>query len=141
MSGTLIIEFVAPHTYQRKFTTTDIDSMLDASHHYIITRGPRVRVARAKVTSSSSVTFWLTASTMRVIYPFTLDASHWEGLEVQVLHDGQYWVIRNLQGAILAHGSAWVLASATSQRLDALANHEVLYIGKSLGDPEAPRSS
>lgn len=137
MAGTLYVGLEAPHTYQRRFATPDIDAMLASSHLYLVTRAPAVRASIAEKVDEQSVAMTLTcrgcADRSVLIGPSELEPS------LTLLGDGAYWVLTSaIDNARLVHGSAWAYAVAMHvPRLNhlPLREHQVLYVGKAYGRP------
>jgi hypothetical protein len=131
VAGTLYLFYDAPHTYQRHLGTDDIDALLGASHHYVVTRGPSVRVTEAWPVSSRVVAMGLRWGDherhVAIEFEDRCDPS------VTTLGDGIYWLITSGRGQLLLHGSAWAFAAFMDQDDPTLSQHQVLYIGKAYG--------
>ena len=133
MAGTLMEQYYAPHTYQNRLRTTDIDLMLQASHHYLITRAPMVRITET-----------LTATPHMAVMRLEWGNEHRNAaLEfddpvepmLSTLGDGRYWIAKSGTGELLLHGSAWAYAALLDGAYSQLSRHQVLYVGKAYGRP------
>lgn len=133
MAGTLVMNYDAPHTYQRRLTTTDIDALLQASHHYLVTRGPSVRIVETyRYGPRAAVMALKWKGQVRhaaIEWPDPVEPT------LTIRNQGAYWVLTSGHGELLLHGSAWAYAAFLEADDAQLPQHEVLYIGKAYGRP------
>lgn len=133
MAGSLSLMLDTPHTYQRRFTTGDIERLLRASHHYIVSRGPLVRVEACEPRDNGLV-FTLDLGPARPRHNAYFSHPKYQGpMRAQLLGDGRYWVALTNTNQVITHGNAWTLACLALDNPRWLADQKVLYIGKSYG--------
>ncbi len=135
MAGALILTVHAPHTYQRRFTTADVEAVLGAAHLYIVTRGPAVRMRTVFAVDDHTAAYVMQCRDKyeRRALAFAEPLKPRLGTKA----DGAYWVLRDGTGALRLHGSAWALAATTGGDgflETGLRRQEVVYVGRAYGN-------
>ncbi len=135
------MSFDAPLIYQLSFTTEDIEKLLANSHHYIVTRGPMIRIAEARWEPAAFALSMFMGNDY--LGDVRMDISHYfQGTpRVRLLAGGRYYAVSTPQGQTITHGNAWSIAGLATNRMPEVVDQEVLYIGKAygrLGDDGTP---
>lgn len=137
MAGTLGYALEVTHVFQRRFDSESLDIALAASHLYLISRRPAIRLNRESITvRGDQITFEvLTRKSIRAsLESHSLMLQSDMGLEVEdfrTYSNGSYFSFRC--NSVLVHGDAWALASLASNARPDLAAQEVLYVGQAYG--------
>jgi hypothetical protein len=138
VAGTLWYRLNVEHVYQRRFGDSEsLAEALAASHWYIISRRPTVRIIADTVRLDDQILTvdFITRDNLtspEQVYAFGSDFRQL-GFphDFRTYSDGAYFSVA--VGDKLIHGDAWALASLLSAASRDIARQEVLYIGQAFG--------
>jgi hypothetical protein len=138
VAGTLWYRLNVEHVYQRRFgDSQSLAEALAASHWYIVSRRPSVRIISDTVQLDDQILAvdFITRDNLT-----SLEQAHTFGSDFRQMgppsdfrtySDGAYFSVTVGDGLI--HGDAWALASLLSSARKDIARQEVLYIGQAFG--------
>ncbi|MEU6411023.1 hypothetical protein [Microbispora sp. NPDC046933] len=137
MAGTLLYHLHVAHIYQRRFDSASLAEALKASHWYLITRRPAVKLIPRSFRYADQIitaSFATRDSVTGMAHVHNLGADV-RGLgeisDFQDYADGSYFSFR--AGGELVHGDSWTLASLMAEARGDLSKHEVIYAGQAFG--------